>query len=91
MLHSYLTTVVLAGKDVGLPILGGNALKNRKGDLTTEGLHMKNLSLMTTRVNFRKFKSLTHTDEERALRKEISKNGAKAAFKNEKLLHYKVF
>lgn len=86
MQHSYITTVDIYGK----PILGGNALKTRKGDDTSEALQLRQVNGMCSKVNVRSFKSMQHSAKDRKLLKKIKKQvKLDKSFNNDKVIHYK--
>lgn len=86
MQHSYITTVDIYGK----PILGGNALKTRKGDDNSEALQLRQANAMCSKVNVKNFKSMQHSVEDRKLLKKIRKQvKLDKSFNNERVLHYK--
>lgn len=86
MQHSYVTTVDIYGK----PILGGNALKTRKGDSTSEALQLRQANAMCSKINVRNFESMQHSTQDRKLLKNIRKKvKLDKSFRNEKVLHYK--
>ena len=71
MVHSYLKKQsVYEGKNIPLD----NPLKNRKGEITSEGQHMKDLEHLSYKINYRHGTGvLSHSKQERMLRAEIKK------------------
>lgn len=86
MKHSYITTVT----SFGMPILGGNALKDSKQKSTSEALQLKETISMCSRIDVRNSTSMKHSAEERKRLKKIKKQvNLDNSFKNEKVIHIK--
>lgn len=65
----------------------GQCLTNHKKEITSEGLHMKQLEDMSSIRDARNMEHMIHSGEDRLLRKKIIKEGANKNFANSLVAH----
>ncbi len=78
-MHTYLKKEAVYQGQVTLL---GNTLKNKKGEDTSEAVHIQTLKDITDRTNWRDLPSMKHTPKQRKFRKILVKQGANRNFAN---------